>query len=56
MICMNQGFPQAGDATGILAGPIPERSAHRLHHSVCDHLIHLSKVYTSLWQASEWEM
>jgi hypothetical protein len=27
-ICMEQGFPQAGDATGILVGPIPERSAH----------------------------
>ncbi len=26
-ICVDQGFPQAGDATGILVGPIPERSA-----------------------------
>ncbi len=55
-ICMDQGFPRAGDATGILFRPIPERSARRLHHSVCDHLIRLSNVYTSLWQASEWGM
>jgi hypothetical protein len=28
-ICMDQGFPRAGDATGILVGPIPERSARQ---------------------------
>jgi hypothetical protein len=27
-----------------------------LHHSVHDHLICLSNVYTSLWQASDWGM
>ncbi len=27
-----------------------------MHCSVCDHLISLSNVYTSLWQASEWGM
>jgi hypothetical protein len=27
-ICVDKGFPQAGDATGILVGPIPEKSAH----------------------------
>jgi hypothetical protein len=26
-ICVDQGFPRSGDATGILLGPIPERSA-----------------------------
>ena len=26
-ICVDQGFPRSGDATGILVGPIPERSA-----------------------------
>ncbi len=38
-ICMDQGFPRACDATGILVGPIPERSTRQLHQSVCDHLI-----------------
>ena len=26
-ICVKQGFPRSGDATGILVGPIPVRSA-----------------------------
>ena len=26
-ICVDQGFPRSEDATGILVGPIPERSA-----------------------------
>ena len=47
-ICVDQGFPRSGDATGILVGPIPERSARRLHPLVRDNLIHLSNVYTSL--------
>jgi hypothetical protein len=38
-ICVDQGFPRAGVATGILVGSIPDRSAHQLHHSVRDHLI-----------------
>ncbi len=50
------GFPWAGNATGILVGLIPKRSAHRLHGAVCDHFICLSNVYTSLWQKSEWGM
>jgi hypothetical protein len=53
-ICVDQGFLRAGDAAGILDGPIPERSARQLHRSVCDHLIQLSNIYTSLRQASEW--
>ena len=55
-ICVNQGFPRSGAASGILVGPIPERSARRLHSSVRDHLIKISNVYTSLRQASEWGM
>ena len=55
-ICVDQGFPRSGDATGILVGPIPERSARRLHSAVRDNLIRLSNVYTSLRQASEWGM
>ena len=26
-ICFDQGFPRSGDATGVLVGPIPERTA-----------------------------
>jgi hypothetical protein len=55
-ICVDQGFPRSGDATGILVGPIPERSARRLHSSARDNLIRLSNVHTSLRQASEWGM
>ncbi len=55
-ICVKQGFPRNGDATGILVGPIPERSARQLHPLVRDNLIRLSNVYTSLRQASEWRM
>jgi hypothetical protein len=55
-ICVDQGFPRSGDATWILVGPIPERSAPRLHSKVRDNLIHLSNVYMSLRQASEWGM
>jgi hypothetical protein len=55
-ICVDQGFPRSGDATGILVGPIPERSACRVQPLVRDNLIHLSNVYTSLRQASKWGM
>ncbi len=55
-ICVDQGFPQSGDATGVLVGPIPERTACQLHPLVRNNLIHLSNVYTSLRQASEWGM
>jgi hypothetical protein len=52
-ICVDQGFPRSGGASGILVGLIPERSARRLHPLVRDNLIRLSNVYTSLRQASE---
>ena len=55
-ICVDQGFPRSEDATGILVGPIPERSTRQLHPLVRDNLIRLSNVYTSLRQASEWGM
>ncbi len=55
-ICVDQGFPQSGDATGILVGPISERSVHWLHSAVRDNLIPLSNVYTSSRQTSEWGM
>ena len=55
-IFVDQGFPRSLDATGILVGPTPERSARKLHSTVRDNLIRLSNVYTSLRQASEWGM
>ena len=55
-ICVDQGFPRSGEASGILVGPIPERSARRLHPALRDNLLRLSNVYTSLRQASEWGM
>ncbi len=55
-ICVDQGFSRSGDATGILVGPIPKRSARCLHSAVRDNLIRLSNVYTFLRQASEWGM
>ncbi len=55
-ICVNQGFPWSGDATGVLVGPIPERTACQLHPLVRDNLIRLSNVYMSLRQASKWGM
>jgi hypothetical protein len=55
-ICVDRGFPRSGEASGILVGPIPERSARRLHPALRDNLLRLSNVYTSLRQASEWGM
>ncbi len=55
-ICVDQGLPRSGGARAILDGPIPEKSARRLHPLVTDNLIRLSNVYTSLQQASEWGM
>jgi hypothetical protein len=55
-ICVDQGFPQSGDAYGTLVGPVTKRAARRLHCSVRDYLLWISNVNTSLWQASEWGM
>jgi hypothetical protein len=53
-ICVDQGFPQSGAAYGMFVGPITKRAARQLHCDVCDYLLRISYVYTSLWQASEW--
>ena len=55
-ICVDQGFPRSEEARGILVGPVPERTARRLHRDMRDYLLRLSNVYTSLRQASEWGM
>ncbi len=56
-ICINQGFPQSGEAHGMLVGPITKRAARRLHPDVRNYLLCISNVHTSLWLASEcWGM
>jgi hypothetical protein len=55
-ICVDQGFPQSGDAFGVLVGPVKNRAARRLHRDVRDYILKISKVHTSLRQASEWGM
>ncbi len=55
-ICVDQGFPRSGDAWNILVGPMNEHSAWRLHPTMRDYLLHVSNVYTSLRQSSEWGM
>jgi hypothetical protein len=55
-ICVDQGFPQSGDAYGMLVGPITKRAARRLHRDVREYLLQISNMHTSLRQASEWGM
>jgi hypothetical protein len=54
--CVDQGFPQSGDAYGTFVGPITKRVVQRLHRDVRDYLLLISNVHTSLRQASEWGM
>ena len=55
-ICVDQGFPWSGDAWNILVGPMNERSARRLHPTMREYMLRVSKVYVSLRQSSEWGM
>ncbi len=55
-ICVDQGFPRGGDASGMFIGPVSKWKARRLHHNVRNYLLRISNVHTSLWQASEWGM
>jgi hypothetical protein len=55
-ICVNQGFPRGGDASGMFLGPVSKWQARRLHRNVCNYLLRISNVHTSLRQASEWGM
>ena len=47
-ICVDQGFPRSGEASGILVGPILEWSARRLHSAMRHRLLKISNVHTSL--------
>ena len=53
-ICVDQGFPHSGDAWNIMVGPMNECSARQLHPTIYDYMLHVSSVYTSLRQSSEW--
>ena len=53
---MDQGFPQIGEAYGMLIGPVTKRAARRLHQEVREYLLRISNVHTLLHQASEWGM
>jgi hypothetical protein len=55
-ICVDQGFPRSGDAHDLLVGPYSEKSARKLSPILRSQLLELSRVYTSLRQASEWGM
>ena len=56
-ICVDQGFLHSGDVdAGVLVCPVARRTAQHSHCDVCDNMLWLSNVYTSLWQASEWGM
>ena len=55
-MCVDQGLPRSGDALDVLVGPISRAQAYRLAPNLRPYLIHLSNVYVSLRQASEWGM
>jgi hypothetical protein len=55
-ICVDQGFPQSGDAYGTLVGPLTKRAARRLHRDVRDYHLRISNIHTLLRQASKWGM
>jgi hypothetical protein len=55
-ICVDQGFPRGGDASGTFVGPVSKSQALRLHTDIRNYLLRICNVHTSLRQASEWGM
>jgi hypothetical protein len=55
-ICVDQGVPRGGDASGMFVGPVSKRQARCLHRNVRNYLLRISNVHTLLRQASEWGM
>jgi hypothetical protein len=47
-ICVDQGFPRGGDASGTCVGLVLKRQTWRLHHDVCNYLLWISNVHTLL--------
>ncbi len=52
-ICVDQGFPQSGDAHGTFVCPVTEWQALRLHCDVQNYLLKISNVHTLLRQVSK---
>jgi hypothetical protein len=55
-ICVDQGFPQSGDAHGTFVGLVTKWQARRLHRDIHNYLHKISNIHASLRQASEWGM
>ncbi len=55
-MCIDQGFPQTGDANLILDGPISKKQAKKLALNLRPYFLQILNIYTSLRQASEWGM
>jgi hypothetical protein len=55
-MCIDQGLPRSGDALDILVGPISCTQAYQIAPNLHPYLLHLSNIYVSLCQASEWGM
>jgi hypothetical protein len=55
-ICVDQGFPRGGDASGTFVGPVLKRQVQPLHRDVHNYQLRISNVHTLLRQASEWGM
>ena len=47
-ICVDQGFPRSRDACGTFVGPVKKRQSRHLHCDVCNCLLCVSNVHTSL--------
>jgi hypothetical protein len=45
-ICVDQGFPRGGDASGTFVGPVLKRQARHLHLDVRNYLLRISNVHT----------
>jgi hypothetical protein len=55
-VCVDQGFPRGGDASGRFVGRVLKRQAWCLHRNIHNYLLRISNVHTSLRQVSEWGM
>ena len=55
-ICVDKGFLRSGSAFNILVGPYNNHTAQQLYPHLCEYLLCISNVYTSLTQASKWGM
>ena len=54
-ICVDQGFPWNGDAYGTLVSPVTKRATRCLHRNVCNYLLRISNIHTSLGRQASGE-